>query len=427
MMAAEKRMAAEQTSGEPKPRPFKVLISSYACRPNAGSEVGIGWNWALHLAQAGCIVDVLTAARNREANEGFLALHPIPNLRFHFVEVPWLPPWEHGARHYLLWQWQVFRQARRLVRQERFDLALHVSYGSVHLPTQLWRLRLPTIFGPVGGGQVTPKTLLGYFGAQQRTERLRTALTRFLPRIPVYRRSMQNMRVVFAANSDTVALAKSAGCRDVRLLCDTGLREDYIAESPRHFHSSGGVRMLWVGRFMPRKGLALALDALQHASRSIHLTLVGDGMEPSHLELMLAERGLTDRVHWSGARLSWIDVREMYRTYDALLFTSLRDSFGSQLLEAMSQGLPIVALSLGGARDFVPADGGIKVELGEGAQETVQRLTKALDQFEITSDQERNSMSEAVWRTAQNFTWDQRASVMIDTFAEVTRDPQREL
>ena len=29
----------------------KVLLSAYACEPNKGSEPGVGWNWAKHLAE----------------------------------------------------------------------------------------------------------------------------------------------------------------------------------------------------------------------------------------------------------------------------------------------------------------------------------------------------------------------------------------
>ena len=394
-------------------------MSSYACRPNAGSELGTGWNWVLHLAQAGCELAVFTAARNRPATEAFLASNPLPTARFHFVEVPWMSPWAHDARHYLLWQWRTWREARRLARAERFDLALHVSYGSVHIPTQLWRLGLPTIFGPVGGGQVAPASLLRYFGAARRNEERRTLVTRLLPRLPVYRRSMRKMRVVLGANSETVDLARRAGCRDVRLLCDTGLREDYAAEAPRQFAPAETIRVLWVGGFRARKGLLLAFDALQRASPRTHLTLVGDGLAPAEVERLAAERGLTGRVHWSGVRASWLEVRDSFRTHDALFFTSLRDSFGSQLLEAMSQGLPVVALSMSGARDFLPDDGCLKVEPGTDADETVRRLAGALDNFASLSLDRRDAMSGVVWHTAQSFAWERRAETMMKIFAEI--------
>ena len=60
-----------------------------------------------------------------------------------------------------------------------------------------------------------------------------------------------------------------------------------------------------------------------------------------------------------------------------MLFTSLRDSFGSQVLEAMAMGLPIICLDLHGAHDFVPDAASLKVSIGSPG-ETVHNLAGAI-------------------------------------------------
>ena len=175
--------------------PLRVMVSAYACQPDAGSEMGTGWNWVFYLAKAGCVLEVFTAARYRDPIESYLVTNPMPTVRFHFVKVAGVSPWAIGARHYLPWHWNMYRQARVRAREQDFDIALHVSYGSVHVPTQMWRLGLPTIFGPVGGGQVAPEALMSYFGGARKKERMRTLLTRFLQYVPVYRQSMRAMRI----------------------------------------------------------------------------------------------------------------------------------------------------------------------------------------------------------------------------------------
>jgi len=398
---------------------MNILLSAYACRPNAGSELGTGWNWAVHLAETGSIVHVLTAGRNREATEAYQREHPSSELHFHFIDVPLLHPMESGFWHYLLWQWMALRRAKILSKSVAFDVVQHVSYGSVHLPTPLWRLGLPTVFGPVGGGQTTPPSLLPYFGEEAYIERGRTGITKLLPRLFPYRKAIQRMSVVLAANRDTFELVKQAGCQRVELLCDTGLRMDFSSASPRQFSGSEPVRLLWVGRFMPRKGVELAFDALQQARSNIHLTLVGSGPEEAALHRMIAKRGLEDRVFWAGKRLPWLEVREAYLNHDALLFTSLRDSFGSQILEAMSVGLPVIALNLGGAEDFLPPLAGIKIDIGSTAAETVDRLSSALNRFASMTIEERNAMSEEAWRKSRNFAWPMRAAFALGLFKEI--------
>jgi glycosyltransferase involved in cell wall biosynthesis len=398
---------------------INILLSAYACRPNAGSELGTGWNWAVHLAETGSIVHVLTAGRNREATEAYQREHPSSALHFHFIDVPLLHPMESGFWHYLAWQWMALRRAKILSRSVPFDVVQHVSYGSVHLPTPLWRLGLPTIFGPVGGGQTTPQSLLPYFGEQAHIERWRTRITKLLPRLPPYRKAIKRMSIVLAANRNTLELVKRAGCQRVELLCDTGLRMDFSADSPRHFSDSLPIRLLWVGRFMPRKGLELAFDALQKATPNIHLTLVGGGLEEAALHRMIVQRGLEGRVFWEGKRLPWLEVREAYLNHDALLFTSLRDSFGSQILEAMSLGLPVIALNLGGAHAFIPPMAGIKVDIDATAAETAERLSSALDRFASMTIEERNAMSAEAWIKSRNFAWPVRAAFALGLYKEI--------
>ena len=398
---------------------INVLLSAYACRPNAGTEPGIGWNWAVHLAETGCVVHVLTAERNRKAIEAYQNETPCSELNFHFIAVPWMNPMESGARHYLVWQWMALRRAKAISKSIAFDIVQHVSYGSVHLPTPLWRLGVPTIFGPVGGGQTTPPSLLSYFGDDARHERRRTRITKLLPHLPSYRKAIGRMSLILAANRNTFELVERAGCRRVELLCDTGLRTDFFADSPRHFRASSQIRMLWVGRFLPRKGVELALDALQQATPNIHLTLIGDGLEEPVLRQMIAKRNLENRVFWAGKRLPWLEVREAYLNHDALLFTSLRDTFGSQILEAMSLGLPVIALNLSGAQDFIPPLAGLKIDIGSTAKETAELLSSALNRFANMTIEERNAMSEEAWSKSRNSAWPTRVTFTLELFKEL--------
>ncbi len=30
---------------------LKIFVSAYACEPNLGSEIGVGWNWVLQMSK----------------------------------------------------------------------------------------------------------------------------------------------------------------------------------------------------------------------------------------------------------------------------------------------------------------------------------------------------------------------------------------
>jgi glycosyltransferase involved in cell wall biosynthesis len=400
---------------------MKILLSAYACRPNSGTEPGNGWNWAIHLAARGLDVHVLTAERYREAIESHLRSNPNPiaGLTFHYVRVPFHWTKRSEALHYVLWQIAALFVARNLARSIDFDLAHHVSYGSVRVPSQLWRLGIPVVFGPVGGGQTAPAAMLTYFGAQKRKEQLRTAFTRALRFSPLHWHSLRKMAYVIAANQDTLRLAQRLGCKRTAILCDAGLPESFFAPAPRQFQQQNThFKLLWVGRMLPLKALPLALDALTRVPSTISLTIVGDGLPPSEVLQMISDRNLETRVSWQGRRLTWDEVRSAYLDHDALLFTSLRDSFGCQLLEAMALGLPLITLDLHGAHDFVPAGAGFKASVGQ-PEETVRNLSNAIEAYATLPWQKRNEISRMVWNFARKSTWAARAEFMEEIYKDV--------
>ena len=389
---------------------MRVLLSAYACLPNAGTEPGNGWNWAIHLAERGMNVHVLTVVEGRDRIEEYRRNHPNPRIQFSYVNIPTKRFKECSGMHYALWQWCAVKVAKTLQKTERFDIAHHVTYGSIHVPSQLWRVGIPVVFGPVGGGQTAPSSMLMYFGDAKRSERLRTALTKALPYSPLHRMWLREMSAILATNQDTLELIQSMGRSDVKLQFDAALPESFLAPSPRHF---GGqpkpLRLLWVGTMHPRKALPLTLDVLASVRYPSTLTIIGNGIGSETLTEMIKERGLTERVIWAGKRLPWEDVRAAYLEHDAMLFTSLRDSCACQLLESMALGLPVITLDLHGARDLVPDDAGIKVPLS-GPDEIVGDVATAVDRFAKMSDTDRTKMSIAGWEFARSMTWNVRAA-----------------
>jgi glycosyltransferase involved in cell wall biosynthesis len=398
---------------------MRLLLSAYACRPNAGSEPGVGWNWATHLASRGIDVHVLVAARNREPIEAGLRANPIPSLHFHYVAVPQNWAKKSEALHYIWWQAEAVKTARKLDSEFHFDLAHHVTYASVHVPSQLWRLGVPVVFGPVGGGQTAPASMLQYFGSERAKEQCRTLSTRALKVSPLHRRWLRRMSAVLAANRDTLNIVQSLGCENASLMCDTAIPTDYFAQEPMNFEERRGtLKLLWVGRMLTRKALPLALDALKEVHMDVKLTIAGDGMDLDAVHRMIRERNLQHRVFWKGSRLTWSELRTAYSEHDAMLFTSLRDSFGSQVLEAMAMGLPIITLDLHGAHDFVPECASLKVAVGR-PDETVRNLANAIEQYALLSSPKKNQMSMQAWNFARTLSWSARAEFAEGLYREV--------
>ncbi len=404
-------------------RPLTVLLFCHSCRPNYGSEPGMAWNWAWHLS-ARHRIWVLAHPEYRQEVDRFLAEHPNPNLRVIWVTLPrHLDPWDPAAGgrgiglHYLLWQRAAFSEAVRLYGRQPFDLAHYVSPSTVSAPLPPWRLPVPLIWGPLGGGQVTPAAFRRYLGMARVEDRLRNLRVRLLPYLPAMHRAIRQSALVLAANRETVDVLEAAGARGVRLFPDTGIPPDYLPPTPPERPARPDLTLLWAGRLHPRKGLVLALEALARATDvPARLLVAGDGPLRVQSERMASALGLASRVTFLGA-VAWQRLPELFRRVDAFLFTSLRDTTGTVLFEAMAHALPIVTLDHQGAGLHVPGSAGIKVPVTTHA-ETVDRLAGAIRDL-ARNPEARERMGRAAWEAVRTHTWDCRADTMLGWYEDV--------
>ncbi len=120
-----------------------------------------------------------------------------------------------------------------------------------------------------------------------------------------------------------------------------------------------GLRLLFVGRLVAKKGLEILLRALA-ADRDSgdRLAVVGGGPLRAPLELLARELGLIDRVRFVGA-VSHRALPAIYAAADLFVGPSITaedgDSEGLGLVfaEALSAGTPVVASDLPAIRDVV--------------------------------------------------------------------------
>jgi glycosyltransferase involved in cell wall biosynthesis len=120
-----------------------------------------------------------------------------------------------------------------------------------------------------------------------------------------------------------------------------------------------GRRVLgFVGRIAAEKNMGFLLDALQRllaGGVDAHLVLVGDGPGRPPLDAAVDAAGLRGRVSFTGyvPRERTFDY---YGLSEVFVFASLTETQGIVLLEAMSAGIPVVALSAMGVAELM-ADG----------------------------------------------------------------------
>jgi glycosyltransferase involved in cell wall biosynthesis len=388
----------------------KILLSAFACDPTEGSEPGNGWNWAVGLSQQGYEVHCLTREVGRQNIQSFTKPD---NLFFHYINLPFgferLYSFSQPTMylHYLSWQWLAYKKAKGLHEEIVFDLIHHVTWGSLQMGSFLYKIEVPFIFGPAGGGQKAPVSFKKYFLDHWKSEVKREKVSQlFLKWNPGFKNMIKKASAVLVSNNDTFELAQRYGANNVHLVFDVGLPASFFPDMLLREHNfSTSLRLLWVGRFLPRKGLLLIVEVMAKLKNypGITLTVVGDGEMRMAFIQAVEHLGLQDQVSWMG-KIPFNEVKEVYASHDVFFFTSLRDSCGAQLIEAMAYGLPVITLNLHGSGMIVDTDRGITVEVSE-PNTTVNELAKAV--LELYEDRSKlKVLSEGASLYAKKHTWE---------------------
>jgi glycosyltransferase involved in cell wall biosynthesis len=142
----------------------------------------------------------------------------------------------------------------------------------------------------------------------------------------------------------------------------TGIPLDRFATGDRNaFRKRHGIPeerpvALFAGRLAHEKNIAFLLNAWAGAVRErpeLLLLFAGDGPALSEFKAQRARLGLEHAVQFLGYLDRKQDLPDAYAAADVFVFSSLTETQGLVLLEAMAAGLPVIALSHLGTRDIL--------------------------------------------------------------------------
>ena len=163
--------------------------------------------------------------------------------------------------------------------------------------------------------------------------------------------------------------------------------------------SPDDVVITYVSRIAPEKNvdyLAQALAIVAAERPAVRILFVGDG--PSR-EVLQHRMGAI--AHFAGYRQG-ADLADHYAAADLFAFSSLTETLGNVVLEAMSSGLPVVALRAGGVGETIESgSNGILVEPGEPPERFAAAVGWLIDQAD-----ERRRMAEAARTYAVSQSWE---------------------
>jgi glycosyltransferase involved in cell wall biosynthesis len=175
--------------------------------------------------------------------------------------------------------------------------------------------------------------------------------------------------------------------------------------------SRDSVVVATLGRLAPEKSPDLLLDAFARAATSVprlRLLVVGGGPSAGRLRARCAAPDLAGRVHLTGS-LPRPEALARIAGADLFLFTSRTETQGLVLAEALSAGLPAVAMDGPGVRDSVRDGIDGVVVAGEPGTNLVERLSDVV--VSLAVDEERRlAIGERAAADADRFSAERRVA-----------------
>lgn len=375
------------------PERMRVLMIAPNCD---GTDTGEAWSthqWCARMSQLHDVT-VLTYTKRDRPN----AAPQLPSARvIEWNDLPLVGRFERFNSMLKPGYARFAAVARRWIRSqlrrgEHFDLAHQVAPLAPRYASPAAGLGIPLVIGPVGGGVTVPAAFDTELGGQPWFVRLRALDSLRARHDPALRRTYQEARLVLGVAPYVARNLEAliAGGPRFQVEAETGIVDLPPIPAPRE-RRRGRLRLLFVGRFVPNKGVRLAVRALAQLDDlpEVTLDMLGKGPLLEDCRRLASELGVSDRVRVHGA-VPRERVEDFYRDSDLFLFPSLREASGNVVFESLRNSLPVVAVRSGGPGHMVDASCGRLVEptdpdqlvtdlaavLGELAEEpgTVARL-----------------------------------------------------
>ena len=405
----------------------KILVLAYMISPYRGSEYSVAWNYVKYMSQDHELVVLYGTSDEHlgdmQSMEEWLQHNHMQNVRFIGVTPNRLSNLLNLLNRcnilvytfylaYRLWHRQVYSTAKKLVKNEHFDLIHYVGPIGYREPGYLWKLPLPYVWGPIGGFNNVPAKMMK---ALPIAGKFKLGFRSVLNTIQMY----TNRRISNAIKRTDILMTCSSVNqnavyriygRDSICVPENCIIELYGLVNPEKFKEKK-MKLVWIGRVDANKALNILIEALIKLpdKTSVELHVVGEGPLRESLMQYCQNSKLVNVIKWHG-RISRQEVLQVLRTSHFHVVTSVSEGNPTTIWEAMSVGVPTITVDHCGMHDVICEHCGIKIPV-TCYGEIVYKLSKAINEL-ITNRERWKLLAEGTIECSLQYTWDKRRELL---------------
>lgn len=392
---------------------LKIFVSAYACEPDLGSEIGVGWHWVLEMSKY-FELWVLTRESNRHSIEPWIAQHPaFAQIHWLYYDLPkWARFWKKGLRgvrlYYNLWQVCTNQIVKRTMQANDIRVFHHLTYGNVLWKVSSYGQKQFFIWGPVGGLETIPNTFSKHYGWRNRLlECVRRWNVSLLPLNRGFIHRCEQVNLMLCKTEITRSFVPVA-YRDKTVLqtdvaVEEGVTESLIAEE----RNDDTLRLITVGRLDAWRGFDLCIEALAKAAKQvphIHLTFVGSGSDETRLREIAKRLHVAEKVTFTG-KVPGSTYKQLLAASDVVVNASLKEGAVTVSFDSMALGKPLICIDTTGYTRYFKEEYAVIVPAMDRS-ETIEALAEGM--VRLRNQDVRRVMGTAAREAGKNFSWKQR-------------------
>ncbi len=403
----------------------KILVSAYAISPTRGSEYSSAWNYINEMSKDNTLVVLYGVSGNHMGDvkemETWLKSSSIPNVRF----MPVLPNAitaklnilnVKGIFHYAFyfayrfWQLQVYDVAKKLIENEHFDLVHFLNPTGYREPGYLWKLKIPYIWGPIGGAQNRPTQL---FKSLSVTNRFFFTIRNWVNTIQFnsnsrLKRAINATDLLLCSTIENKILFENKFNKSTTYIPENAINNSAGVYSYRTITLKGGdlCNILWIGSIDARKSLNFLIEALGNIKiKNWHLHVLGSGSFKPAMQKLAEKNQINGKISWHG-HIPRSEVFNLLQLGHLHVITSLGEGTPTIIWEAMANGIPTISLDHCGMKDVICEKCGVKIDINS-VEQVINDLTVVISDL-IEHPEKINKLSIGVHECAKLHTWEHR-------------------
>ncbi len=392
---------------------MNILYIAYSCMPNKGSEEKIGWSIPLEASKHHNVF-VVTKEEHRKTIEQYKKDKGIDNIKFFYVDINNVYKKIFKGVMYSvrlnIWHKNAYPTVRDICKKENIDVIHQITpiefrsigkYGDIE--------NTKFVCGPLGGGEFLPNSLKVYAKGNMFVEYARAILNSFYRLRYKINGKLRKCDYIMFANKETQQyLNDLCTIVDTKLFFDNGISETEIKDQEKKQNEK--FTMLVAGRLAYRKGHSFLLDVLKELPKDLdyECRIIGEGPMEKKIKKKVCEYGLSDKVVFTG-RIPFEQMTQEYENASVFVMPSIRETTGAVLLEAMSNGVPLVTIDKFGGPVLFDNDsaylysGNTLSEYKKSLKDILIRCAENPDELKIKGEKLKELAYENVWSKKVEF------------------------